>query len=153
MPVRSTVGSTDLPPTSRVPSPLLPGEESNEGGRAYGTRPHSSCPTYPSPCPVTKADLIDRIATGTGLTKIETEAVVNGFMTTVVQALQEGDSVELRGFGSFRAQFRAARTARNPRTKEKVKVAARYVPVFKPSKTFRASVNRALKKTQGEPPA
>lgn len=93
---------------------------------------------------MTKADIIDRIATGTGLTKIETEAVVNGFMTTVVQALQEGDSVELRGFGSFRAQLRAARTARNPRTKEKVKVAARYVPVFKPSKDFRESVDQAL---------
>ncbi|MFQ5571317.1 MAG: HU family DNA-binding protein [Rhodothermales bacterium] len=94
---------------------------------------------------MTKADIIDRIAHGTGLTKIETEAVVNGFIATVVQALTEGDSVELRGFGSFRAQLRAARIARNPQTKEEVRIEARYVPVFKPSRDFRDTVDDAVK--------
>ena len=93
---------------------------------------------------MTKADLVDRIAHGTGLTKIETEAVVNGFITTVIHALTEGESVELRGFGSFRVQLRAARTARNPRTREKVEIAARYVPVFKASKDFRQAVDDAM---------
>ncbi len=94
---------------------------------------------------MTKADIIDRIAGGTGLTKIETEAVVNGFIATVVQALVEGESVELRGFGSFRAQHRAPRSARNPRTKETVEIAARHVPVFRPSKDFRQAVEDAYK--------
>lgn len=96
---------------------------------------------------MTKADIIDRIAGGTGLTKIETEAVINGFIATVVSAVVEGESVELRGFGSFRAQHRAPRTARNPRTKEKVEIEARYVPVFRASKDFREAVSEALKVT------
>lgn len=90
-----------------------------------------------------KADIIDRIATGTGLTKIETEAVVNGFMTTVIQALEQGEHIELRGFGTFRVRHRAARTARNPRTNEVVEVPAHYTPVFKPSRDFRDGVDEA----------
>ena len=93
---------------------------------------------------MTKADLVDRIASGTGLTKIETEAVVNGFIATIIEALTEGETIELRGFGSFRTQHRAARTARNPRTREKVEIAARYVPVFKASKDFRRAVDAAM---------
>lgn len=92
---------------------------------------------------VTKADIIDQIAHGTGLTKIETEAVVNGFIATVRDALVEGESVELRGFGSFRVQRRAPRTARNPRTKEKIKIQTRYIPIFKASKDFRDVVDQA----------
>ena len=94
---------------------------------------------------MTKADIVDHIARATGLTKIETEAVVNGFTATVIQALVEGETVELRGFGSFRSQYRAPRTARNPRTKEVVEIDARYVPVFKPARDFREAVDRAAK--------
>lgn len=95
---------------------------------------------------MTKADIIDRIATGTGLTKIETEAVVNGFITCVVDALEDGDGLELRGFGSFRVQHRKARKARNPQTNEEVRIGPRYVPVFRPSKDLRKTVDRAMKK-------
>ena len=93
---------------------------------------------------MTKAEIIEQVSSGTGLTKIEAEAIINGFMATVISAVQRGGSVELRGFGSFRAQHRAARTARNPVTGETVDVAARYVPVFKASKNFREAVNRSL---------
>ena len=89
---------------------------------------------------MTKADIVDRIATATGLTKMETEAVVDGFMATVVDAVADADGVELRGFGSFRAQPRAARTARNPRTNEVVPVPARVLPVFRPASEFRRRV-------------
>ncbi len=91
-----------------------------------------------------KADIIDRVAEGTGLTKIETEAVVNGFIHTVIDAMKEGKSIELRGFGTFKIQHRAPRTARNPRTNEELQVPARYVAVFKPSKDFRNAVEREL---------
>lgn len=94
---------------------------------------------------VTKADIIDRIATGTGLTKIETEAVVNGFITTVMDALKDGDGIELRGFGSFRVQHRKARKARNPQTNEEMRIGPRYVPVFRPSSELRKDVDRAMK--------
>ncbi len=93
---------------------------------------------------MTKADIIERISSGTGLTKIETEVVVNGFIAVVIAALKRGDSVKIRGFGSFKPQHRPARTARNPVTKAEVTVAARYVPIFKPSKDLRAAVDRSL---------
>ena len=99
---------------------------------------------------MTKADIIDRIATGTGLTRIETEAVVNGFIATVVQALEEGQSIEMRGFGTFKVQHRAARTARNPRTNEEVEVDERFVPVFKASRDFREAVDEAAKVRRGD---
>ena len=89
---------------------------------------------------MTKAQIVDRIADATGLTKLETEAVVDGFMHTVIEAVAEGDGVELRGFGSFRAQHRAARTARNPRTNEVVPVPPRTLPVFRPAAEFRTRV-------------
>lgn len=89
-----------------------------------------------------KADIIDRIAGKTGITKIETEAVVNGFIHTVIEAMREGHTIELRGFGTFRVQKRAPRTARNPRTNQELQVPARYVPIFKPSKDFRADIER-----------
>lgn len=94
---------------------------------------------------MTKSDIVDRIAAGTGLTKIETEAVVNGFIATVMDALTEGESIELRGFGTFRVQHRAPRTARNPRTNEEVPVEERYVPNFKASRDFRDAVDAAQK--------
>jgi nucleoid DNA-binding protein len=94
---------------------------------------------------VTKSDIIDLIAAGTGLTKIETEAVVNGFIATLIHGLKEGRSIEIRGFGSFRVQHRSGRRARNPRTSEEVEVEQRYVPVFKPSREFRDAVDEAAK--------
>lgn len=94
---------------------------------------------------VTKAEIVDRIATGTGLTRIETEAVVNGFFSTVVEALREGDNIEIRGFGTFRVQHRAARSARNPQTNVEMEIEERYVPVFKPSKEFRGVIDEAWK--------
>ena len=91
-----------------------------------------------------KADIIDRVASGTGLTKIETEAVVDGFMTSVIEAVKEGDHVELRGFGVFRPRHRAARPGRNPQTGETIHIEARYVPVFKAARGFRDAVQEAL---------
>lgn len=94
---------------------------------------------------MTKAEIIERIATGTGLTKIETEAVVNGFISTVMKEVREGGCVEIRGFGSFRVKCRASRSARNPRTNEEIELEERFVPNFKPSREFRESVNESWK--------
>ena len=95
---------------------------------------------------MTKADLLDQIAAGTGLTKIEVSAVIEGFMLLVAKSLANGESVDLRGFGSFKVRKRAARKSRNPTTNEEIHVAARHVPVFKPSKDLRESVNDSLSK-------
>ncbi|GAB5535715.1 MAG: HU family DNA-binding protein [Rubricoccaceae bacterium] len=98
---------------------------------------------------MTKAQIVDRIAGATGLTKIETEAVVDGFMHTVLDAVADGDRVELRGFGTFKAVERAPRTARNPRTDETVRVPRRYSPVFKPAQEFRRVVEELGKQRLG----
>ena len=92
-----------------------------------------------------KADIVDRVAEGTGLTKLETEAVVNGFVATVMAAVQRGERVELRGFGTFHAKERAARTGRNIRTGEAVEIAARHVPAFRPAREFRDGVEDAFR--------
>ena len=89
---------------------------------------------------MTKAQIVDRIAEATGLTKMETEAVVDGFMLTVLETVAGGDRVELRGFGTFRPVERAPRTARNPRTDQPVPVPRRMAPVFKPAQEFRRRV-------------
>ena len=90
---------------------------------------------------MTKTDIIDRIASGTGLTRIETEAVVNGFIATVIQALRDEDDVELRGFGAFSVRNRPPRQGRNPRTGEPVSVKEKHVPFFKTGKELRERVD------------
>jgi DNA-binding protein HU-beta len=97
---------------------------------------------------LTKADIVDHIASGTGLTKVETEAVVDGFIQTVIEALKEGKNIEIRGFGSFKTKKRKGRMARNPRTGEQVRVDEHFVPFFKVSKELRTTVNENLKRAQ-----
>ena len=94
---------------------------------------------------MTKADLVDQISDGTGLTKVETKAVVEGFMTAVRGAMKEGKRIELRGFGVFEVQHRAPRTGRNPRTNEPVEIEERYKPVFRPSDKFSDAVDESQK--------
>ena len=98
---------------------------------------------------MTKADIVDVIASGTGLTKVETEAVVDGFIQTVIASLRDGKNIEIRGFGSFKVKKRKGRVARNPRTGEQVQVDEHYVPIFKVSKDLKTIVNENLKKTLG----
>ncbi|MEW6061252.1 MAG: HU family DNA-binding protein [Bacteroidota bacterium] len=98
---------------------------------------------------MTKADIVDIIASGTGLTKVETEAVVDGFIQTVIASLRDGKNIEIRGFGSFKVKKRKGRMARNPRTGQQVPVDDHYVPIFKVSKELKVIVNENLKKTLG----
>ncbi len=93
--------------------------------------------------PMTKAELTERIAEATGLTRIETEAVIEGFMICVREALVEGNRVDLRGFGAFQVQHRAERSARNPVTGKEIAIPARYAPVFKPARELRDVVAAA----------
>ncbi|MCX7876631.1 MAG: integration host factor subunit beta [Melioribacteraceae bacterium] len=94
---------------------------------------------------MTKADIIERISSGTGLTKIDTEVVVDGFFKTIIDALAAGHGIEIRGFGSFKVRKKKPRNARNPRTGEKVYVGEHYVPAFKFSKDFKAAVDLGMK--------
>lgn len=94
---------------------------------------------------MTKADIVDRVALGTGLTKLETEAIIEGFLNTIIEALKEGKGIEIRGFGSYKVKKKKARYARNPRTGETVFVEEHYVPVFKFSKDFKTAVDNGMK--------
>ena len=94
---------------------------------------------------MTKSDIIDRVAEGTGLTKLETEAVIDGFLKTVAEALCHDEHVEIRGFGTFRVKERAPRIGRNPRTGEVVDLDGQFVPHFKVSRELRELVDRAIK--------
>lgn len=95
---------------------------------------------------MTKADIVDVIASATGLTKVETEAVVDGFITTVIGAMRDGKNIEIRGFGSFKVKKRKSRVARNPRTGAQVNVDEHFVPTFKVSKEMKQIVNENLQK-------
>lgn len=94
---------------------------------------------------MTKADIVDRVAAGTGLTKLETEAIIEGFFSTVIDALKNGHGIEIRGFGSYKVKKKKPRNARNPKTGEKVFVDEHYVPTFKFSKEFKEIVNLGMK--------
>ena len=93
---------------------------------------------------MTKADLVEQVAEaiGPGVTKRDYALVIDGFLAAVKEALARGDSIEIRGFGTFKVRHRKARTARNPKTGEPVEVPARAAPIFQPSILFRARVDR-----------
>ncbi len=84
-----------------------------------------------------KADLVDRIAEETGLTKKDVYIVINECIAQIKQALWNEERVDLRGFGVFEVKTRKPRIGRNPRTKEKVEIPERKVVTFKPSKLFK----------------
>ena len=88
-----------------------------------------------------KADLINRIAEEMDISKQEAETGVNLFFETIKDALQRGEEIELRGFGSFRFRTRDARAGRNPRTDEPVLVPPKKVLYFKPSKLLKNMIN------------
>lgn len=93
---------------------------------------------------MTKADMVDIISEATGLTKVETEAVVTGFLEKMKEALKQGERVEFRGFGSFSVKKRKPKKARNPGTGETIYLPERFVPVFKASKLLKDEINKEL---------
>ena len=78
-----------------------------------------------------KAELIAAVAEKAGLSKKDSEAAVTAALDAITAALEDGDKVQLVGFGSFEVKSRAARTGRNPKTKEAIEIPASKVPVFK----------------------
>ena len=93
---------------------------------------------------MTKADIIREVSDMTGLTKVEIEVVIKGIIVSISDSLKRGERVDIRGFGSFLVKQRAARDARNPATREIVKLKERFIPAFKVSKLLKEDVNKAL---------
>lgn len=87
-----------------------------------------------------KAELIAAIADKAELSRKDSEAAVNALVDAVTAALKNDDKVQLVGFGSFEVKKRAARTGRNPKTKETIQIPASKVPVFKAGKALKDAV-------------
>ena len=87
-----------------------------------------------------KQDLIERVAEATDIPKTKSSDAVECVLTSIKGALKKGDTVNLVGFGTFSVKKRAARSGRNPKTGEPIKIAARKVPAFKPGKALKDAV-------------
>lgn len=92
---------------------------------------------------MTKADLINVVARKLQITQVQSGIIVEAALKSMVNALQSGDEVEIRGFGSFRFRNRAPRKGRNPKTGEKVDVPPKKIPYFKMGKELKALLNSA----------
>ena len=91
---------------------------------------------------MTKAELVEAVSQVSDLTRKHSEVIVDAVFSSIMDALQRGDKIELRGFGSFRVRNRASRRGRNPKTGAKVAVPAKSVPHFKAGKELRELINR-----------
>ena len=87
-----------------------------------------------------KTDLIAVAAESAGMTKKDTERVLNAAIDAITASLVKGERVVLTGFGTFETKDREARVGRNPHTKEAVVIPATRVPTFKPSKALKDNV-------------
>ncbi len=88
-----------------------------------------------------KTDLIEKVAKESELTKKAAEAAVNAVFEAIADALENGEEVQVFGFGKFSVNARAEREGRNPATGEKIKIAASKAPAFSASKTLKDRVN------------
>lgn len=88
-----------------------------------------------------KSELIESIANSAGMTKADATRALNAFTTIITEALQKDDTVTLVGFGTFSVRQRDARTGRNPRTGQEIKIRASKVPAFKPGKLLKDALN------------
>ena len=96
---------------------------------------------------MTKAELVEDVARAAELTKKDAERLVEIVFESIIETLNQGEKIELRGFGSFRVRERGARRGRNPKTGASVAVPAKRVPFFKPSKELRELVGSTAGQT------
>lgn len=89
-----------------------------------------------------KSELIAAVAEKAQLSKKDAEKAVSAVVAAVTDALVDGDKVQLVGFGTFEVRARDARTGKNPRTGEVIKIAASKVPAFKAGKALKDAVNK-----------
>jgi len=88
-----------------------------------------------------KSELIDAVASKTGLSRPDATNATDALLDSIVGTLQQGDQVTLVGFGTFSVRARAARSGRNPQTGETIQIKASNSPGFKAGKAFKDAVN------------
>lgn len=89
-----------------------------------------------------KAELITQVAEKTGLSKKDSEKAVNATLDTISVSLENGEKVQLVGFGVFDVKERGVRMGRNPKTKEEIEIPASRVPQFKAGKALKEAVDQ-----------
>ena len=87
-----------------------------------------------------KAELIEIAAKAADISKAAAAKALDGAMAAIVKSVSKGDNVTLVGFGTFKSAKRAARTGKNPKTGEKLSIAATTVPKFTAGANFKAAV-------------
>lgn len=93
---------------------------------------------------MTKAEIVAKISEKTGIEKVAVQTAVEAFMNAVKQSVSEGQSVYLRGFGSFIPKKRAEKTGRNISKNTTIIIPAHYIPAFKPAKIFVDKVKKSV---------
>ncbi len=93
---------------------------------------------------MTKAELVEDVARAAELTKKDAERLVEIVFESIIDTLNQGEKIELRGFGSFRVRERGARRGRNPKTGDPVDIPAKRVPYFKPGKELKELINEEI---------
>lgn len=101
----------------------------------------SPMPLSTGDCDLTKADLVDAVADEAELSKRQAGQIVEFILNEIKTALKNGDRVALTPFGSFVVRSRKAREGRNPKTGEKIKIAARKVPAFVAGSALKEAVD------------
>ena len=94
---------------------------------------------------MTKAEVVSKIASKTGVEKVTTLAVVESFMSEIMNAVSENEAVFLRGFGTFKAKKRAKKTGRNIKKNTTIIIPEHHIPSFKPAKIFVQDVKNKVK--------
>lgn len=89
-----------------------------------------------------KTELVAAIAEKAGLSKKDAEGAVKAFTDTVAEQLKAGEKIQLVGFGTFEVAERAARTGKNPQTKEEIQIPASKAPKFKAGRALKDTVNK-----------
>jgi DNA-binding protein HU-beta len=92
-----------------------------------------------------RKELIDALATNTGSSKADADRAIGALLDIISDTLKKGESLSLVGFGTFEVRSRAARTGRNPKTGEELKIKAAKVPAFKAGATLKAAVSSGNK--------
>ncbi len=87
-----------------------------------------------------KTELINAVAEKSNLSKKDATSAVDAVFEAITDSLQNGDKVQLIGFGNFEVRERAARKGRNPQTGEEIEIAASKIPAFKPGKALKDAV-------------
>ncbi len=113
---------------------------------AEGIEPNQIANNYRSTHTMTKADLIDALANELQITPHEAQALIATILNTMTEFLVRGESIELRGFGSFTVKHYDSYEGRNPKTGEKTLVQPKKLPFFKPGRDLKKRVNEAHKR-------